>query len=98
MPATRSRSSGPLGALLSSPTLDVRLPTALQVLQELTKKSLDAEQTRWLMRYGSRQRVRRAGAAARRGEDRGREEDSSEQDRSEPERTPEAAVKGEVES
>jgi len=53
----------------------------------------DAEQTRWLMRYGSRQRVRRAGAAARRGEDRGREEDSSE-----PERTPEAAVKGEVES
>ena len=73
----------------------------------------DAEQTRWLMRYGSRQRVRRAGAAARRGEDRGREEDSSEQDRSEPERTqedsseqdrsepertPEAAVKGEVES
>ena len=68
------------------------------MLQELTKKSLDAEQTRWLMRYGSRQRVRRAGAAARRGEDRGREEDSSEQDRSEPERTPEAAVKGEVES
>ncbi|EOD41502.1 hypothetical protein EMIHUDRAFT_460918 [Emiliania huxleyi CCMP1516] len=59
----------------------------------------DAEQTRWLMRYGSRQRVRRAGAAARRGEDRGREEDSSEQDRSEPERPPpEAAVKGEVES
>ena len=27
------RSSGPLGALLSSPALDVRLPTALQVLQ-----------------------------------------------------------------
>ena len=26
-------SSGPLGALLSSPVLDVRLPTALQVLQ-----------------------------------------------------------------
>ena len=33
MPATRSRSSGPLGALLSSPALDVRLMTALQVLQ-----------------------------------------------------------------
>ena len=32
LPATRSRSSGPLGALLSSPALDVRLPTALQVL------------------------------------------------------------------
>ena len=31
----RSRSSGPLGALLSSPALDVRLPTALQVLQVL---------------------------------------------------------------
>ena len=29
----RSRSSGPLGALLSSPALDVRLMTALQVLQ-----------------------------------------------------------------
>ena len=27
------RSSGPLGALLSSPALDVRLMTALQVLQ-----------------------------------------------------------------
>ena len=33
MPATRSRSSGPLGALLSSSALDVRLMTALQVLQ-----------------------------------------------------------------
>ena len=33
LPATRSRSSGPLGALLSSPALDVRLITALQVLQ-----------------------------------------------------------------
>ena len=53
----------------------------------------DAEQTRWLMRYGSRQRVRRAGAAARRSEDSGGEQDS------EPERPPpEAAVKGEVES
>ena len=31
--ATRSRPSGPLGALLSSPALDVRLMTALQVLQ-----------------------------------------------------------------
>ena len=35
LPATRSRSSGPLGALLSSPALDVRLITALQVLQVL---------------------------------------------------------------
>ena len=35
LPATRSRSSGPLGALLSSPALDVRLMTALQVLQVL---------------------------------------------------------------
>ena len=33
MPVTRHRSSGPLGALLSSPALDVRLMTALQVLQ-----------------------------------------------------------------
>ena len=33
LPATRYRSSGPLGALLSSPALDVRLMTALQVLQ-----------------------------------------------------------------
>ena len=33
LPVTRSRSSGPLEALLSSPALDVRLPTALQVLQ-----------------------------------------------------------------
>ena len=36
LPVTRSRSSGPLGALLSSPALDVRLLTALQVLQVLT--------------------------------------------------------------
>jgi len=34
LPVTRYRSSGPLGALLSSPALDVRLPTALQVLQD----------------------------------------------------------------
>ena len=34
LPVTRHRSSGPLGALLSSPALDVRLMTALQVLQE----------------------------------------------------------------
>ena len=34
VPATRSRSSGPLGALLSSPALDVRLMIALQVLQD----------------------------------------------------------------
>ena len=34
LPATRYQSSGPLGALLSSPALDVRLMTALQVLQE----------------------------------------------------------------
>ena len=33
LPATRCQSSGPLGALLSSPALGVRLPTALQVLQ-----------------------------------------------------------------
>ena len=33
LPATRCQSSGPLGALLSSPALDVRLMTALQVLQ-----------------------------------------------------------------
>ena len=33
LPATRYRSSGPLGALLSSPALDVRSMTALQVLQ-----------------------------------------------------------------
>jgi len=33
LPATRPRASGPLGALLSSPALDARLPTALQVLQ-----------------------------------------------------------------
>ena len=35
LPATRCQSSGPLGALLSSPALDVRLMTALQVLQVL---------------------------------------------------------------
>ena len=34
LPATRSQSSGPLGALLSSPALDVLLMTALQVLQD----------------------------------------------------------------
>ena len=33
LPATRCRASGQLGALLSSPVLDVRLMTALQVLQ-----------------------------------------------------------------
>ena len=33
LPATRCRSSGPLGVLLSPPALDVRLPTPLQVLQ-----------------------------------------------------------------
>ena len=37
MPATRCQSSGPLGALLSSLALDVRLMTALQVLQVLSK-------------------------------------------------------------
>ena len=42
LPATRSRSSGPLGALLSSPALDVRLLTALQVLQVLRGDSLPA--------------------------------------------------------
>ena len=35
LPATRCRASGQLGALLSSPVLDVRLLTALQVLQEV---------------------------------------------------------------
>ena len=35
LPATRCRASGQLGALLSSPVLDVRLLTALQVLQVL---------------------------------------------------------------
>ena len=33
VPTIKCRSSGPLGALLSSPALDVRLLTALQVLQ-----------------------------------------------------------------
>jgi len=33
--------SGPLGALLSSPALDVRLPTALQVLQVPPGRPLD---------------------------------------------------------
>jgi len=33
LPVARCQSSGPLGALLSSPALCVRLPTALQVLQ-----------------------------------------------------------------
>ena len=35
LPAIRSRASGQLGALLSSPVLGVRLMTALQVLQVL---------------------------------------------------------------
>ena len=35
LPVARSRSSGPLGGLLSPPALDVRLMTALQVLQVL---------------------------------------------------------------
>jgi len=34
LPATRSRSSGPLGVLLSPPALDVKLLTALHVLQD----------------------------------------------------------------
>ena len=33
LPVTRCQSSGPLGVLLSPPALDVRLMTALQVLQ-----------------------------------------------------------------
>ena len=37
LPATRSRASGQLEALLSSPVLGVRLMTALQVLQVLSK-------------------------------------------------------------
>jgi hypothetical protein len=36
LPVTRCQSSGPLGALLRSPALDVRLMTALQVLQVRT--------------------------------------------------------------
>ena len=40
LPATRSRASGQLGALLSSPVLGVRLMTALQVLQILQQNSL----------------------------------------------------------
>ena len=40
LPATRCQSSGPLGALLSSPALDVRLMTALQVLQVLQGNSI----------------------------------------------------------
>ena len=40
LPATRCQSSGPLGALLSSPALGVRLPTALQVLQVQRRKGL----------------------------------------------------------
>jgi len=38
LPVARCRSSGPLGALLSSPALDVRLMTALQVLQVRFRK------------------------------------------------------------
>jgi len=40
LPATRSRASGQLGALLSSPVLGVRLMTALQVLQVLPRTTL----------------------------------------------------------
>ena len=43
LPVTRSRSSGPLGALLSSPALDVRLITALQVLQDVATSAKEAE-------------------------------------------------------
>ena len=38
LPVTRSRASGQLGALLSSPVLGVRLLTALQVLQVLQEQ------------------------------------------------------------
>ena len=48
----RSRSSGPLGALLSSPALDVRLLTALQVLQVKSSMSHST-----LARQGSRART-----------------------------------------
>jgi len=50
LPVTRSRSSGPLGALLSSPALDVRLITALQVLQVLRthrRKRQEGERREW---------------------------------------------------
>ena len=39
VPTIKCRSSGPLGALLSSPALDVRLLTALQVLQGQPQES-----------------------------------------------------------
>ena len=39
LPATRYQSSGQLGALLSSPVLDVRLMTALQVLQGYSSRT-----------------------------------------------------------
>ena len=46
MPVTRCQSSGPLGALLSSPALDVRLLTALQVLQAQRPSQLGSHSPR----------------------------------------------------
>ena len=54
-PVARSRSSGPLGALLSSPALDVRLITALQVLQVLRRGKKGGE--RLFVRRSRRVRV-----------------------------------------
>ena len=45
LPVTRSRASGQLEALLSSPVLDVRLITALQVLQEHLSVELGRQQS-----------------------------------------------------
>ena len=47
------RSSGPLGALLSSPALDVRLMTALQVLQDLGGRAPPARPADTPSRAGS---------------------------------------------
>ena len=51
LPATRCQSSGPLGALLSSPALDVRLMTALQVLQVPTQLA-----RRWVSGCGQKRK------------------------------------------
>ena len=64
VPTIKCRSSGPLGALLSSPALDVRLLTALQVLQ-------GSAMARDMVRGGSTQvpaRVREGGGVGRRKE------------------------------
>ena len=51
MPAARPRASGPLGALLSSPALDVRLPTALQVLQVPEDQTPEAQSSQGLTEH-----------------------------------------------